>query len=260
MSIYKSLKELFKYGTLISIVKNKKKSILKNFQNENEPVSNKDLYEKTYKKLFTEHKYEYIFKNEFLCTHLKDLIEGNTKLLYEVKLYENNILANILDMLYITKNSAYAIEIKSDFDTPIRLEKQLNTYTKLFKYVSIFVSENKKEEYIQYLDEMDLNNIGLIILKNDKIETIKPPLLNELDKTMLINNIYQNFFKIINPETDIEIIYNTWITLLNQQEFDFKFTLKMPRSLAFFAYSHSNIKKLRKARLIKFFENTQMEN
>lgn len=255
MSVYNKIKKLFSYTTLISLVKDKRKSILKNFQDENNLITNKELYEKNYRKLFEEHKYEYIFKNEFLNVHLKDILNNNSKLLYEINLFENNNLVNILDLLYVTKTTAYAIEIKGDFDTTIRLEHQIKTYCRLFKYVYLFISENKLEEYKLYLEEMDMNTVGIIVLKPNKIEIIKKPLLNNVDIDLIKENIKINFKKLISNITNPDSIYSIWIELLKNQSFDMNFVANMPRCLAFFAYSHSAIKKLRKARLINFFKN-----
>lgn len=255
MSQYDTYKKLFKYQKLISFVRDSRLNNLQNFQNEGENLSNSQIYEKVYKILFDNHKFEYIFKNEFLNLHINEVYDQRKKLLYEVEIYKDNTLINILDLLLITESSAYAIEIKSDFDTPNRLEKQLDTYMKLFQYVSIFVSEEKLSLYLKHLEDMRYETVGVLSLVNGAIRTIKKPLQNELDIEMIKENIWRLKPGLPIEELPIDKLYTSWLNILfTTFSYDSDFVRKMPRSLKFFSYSHSNMQKLRKARLLKFFK------
>lgn len=48
----------------------------------------------------------------------------------------------IADMIFISKEHSYAIEIKSEFDTTARLKGQLQEYQTLFDYILIFSAPN----------------------------------------------------------------------------------------------------------------------
>ena len=213
-------------------------------------------FEKTYKNYFDYHKYEYIFKNEFTNLYINQILNDEVKLLYELEIYENDTLINILDLLLITDSSALAVEIKSDYDSPQRLARQLPTYSRLFQYVSIFVSEEKLDIYKEYLEHMEMNNIGIIVLTPTSIRTERNPLSNNLDQVLLTHNIKKLKPHLPIDELDMDRLYKTWLNNLYYAfNVDKKFLTKMPRSLKFYAYSHGFMKPLKKARFLRLFSN-----
>lgn len=238
-------KQIFTTPYLNSLLKVKK-----------EPLSNLTEFEKVYNNFFNFHKYEYIFKNEFLNLYLNKITNNEYKLLYELEIYKDNILINILDLLLITDKSALAIEIKSDFDNCSRLQKQLETYSQLFQFVSIFISEEKLNIYEEFLRHAEFKNIGIIILQNKSIKTVKKPLPNNnLNKDLIIENILKiNKSIVIDESITMDHLYRIWLNTLNNLcKIDINFIKKMPRPLKFYSYSHGFMKPLKKARFIKLF-------
>ena len=216
----------------------------------------RSMFENIYKKVFLNYRYEYIFKNELLKTYYEDILNNERKLLYELELFFHNETINILDILLVSENELHAVEIKSDFDTLQRLDHQLDTYCKLFQFVSVFVSHHKVSYCKDYIKDLGFDTVGIISLDIDKIETIKPPKsnLDLLSRELLVENIKKRMFFEDRDCFSLEDIYNFWLVLLNKDVFiDYRFLRQMPPSLKFYAYSHSSMRELKKCRLLKNF-------
>lgn len=216
------------------------------------------LWANIYAHIFDCFRYEYIFKNEILKMFYSDIMRNNKTLLNEVELMQDGIVHNILDLLLITGGEAHAIEIKSDFDTFQRLDNQLPMYSKLFQYVSVFVSEDKVNSLINYIDNIGFNNVGIIALCDTRIETIRSPKDNStiIDKQLLLDNINNPIFSysMLNS-IGIEELYSIWIgELKNKATVDVGFINAMPDALKFYAFSHRPTP-LKRSRFIKYFNN-----
>lgn len=62
--------------------------------------------------------------------------------------YELPIKDNRLDICAIIEGSSYAFEIKTKYDSTLRLEKQLNTYSKFFENVYVICSSEKTKHIL----------------------------------------------------------------------------------------------------------------
>jgi hypothetical protein len=75
----------------------------------------------------------------------------------------------------IASAHAHALEIKSEFDSCLRLEKQLQDYSKAFRYVSIVVPQ-KLERYYAALTKEILPSAGVYVLcANGALERKREP-------------------------------------------------------------------------------------
>jgi len=109
---------------------------------------------------------EYIYKNEFLLSLLKKEYKTPHTFLQEVRIGKN-----IADMVVINGKSI-AYEIKTEFDSFVRLEAQLTSYLKVFDKVFMVISENHLEKLERLLDER-YSCVGIYILKNNKLKLYK---------------------------------------------------------------------------------------
>lgn len=79
----------------------------------------------------------------------------------------------VADMVFISKGHSYAIEIKSEFDTTVRLENQLKEYMLLFDYILIFTAPNHLEAIKAVLPEYAglycISKTGILKKQREKI-------------------------------------------------------------------------------------------
>lgn len=143
-----------------------------------------------YKILKNKYPNEYIYKNsllnEFFISELKS--NKNVSFYNEFKVGDN-----IADMaLFNGKSIAY--EIKTEFDSKIRLTNQIEQYSKLFNYVYLVIPESKRD-YNSLVNE----NTGLIIFNNNKsnnLEIIKEAKRNyKIDKNLIMEVLHTKEYK-----------------------------------------------------------------
>lgn len=75
----------------------------------------------------------------------------------------------VADMVFISKGHSYAIEIKSAYDSTIRLEEQLKDYQTLFDYILVFTAPN----HLNRIKAKTPDFIGLYSVNEDGIKTIR---------------------------------------------------------------------------------------
>lgn len=79
----------------------------------------------------------------------------------------------VADMVFISNGHSYAIEIKSEFDSIVRLDGQLKDYQTLFDYVIIFSAPNHIEHIYtnipDYVGLYSINKYGIQKLRGEKI-------------------------------------------------------------------------------------------
>ena len=121
-----------------------------------------DLLKKSYSVIS---KYcEYVYKNELIKLLLKKYGTRNS-----VYFNEFRVGKSIADMVMFNGESK-AFEIKTEYDTPRRLDKQMDDYKRFFDKCYIIVPEDKVDEYRDIVEPttgiiaMNRNN-GRIILK-----------------------------------------------------------------------------------------------
>lgn len=92
----------------------------------------------------------------------------------------------VADMVFISKGHSYAIEIKSEYDTTVRLRGQLEEYLSLFDYVIIFSAPN----HIRKIEEILPSNVGLYSISANGIVKIRHEKINRhARKSEMLNSI-----------------------------------------------------------------------
>lgn len=144
-----------------------------------------DYIKYIYRILAKEYRCEYIYKNEIINKLL--LKEYGTK--NTIAINEFRVQNSIADFALFNGESK-AFEIKTEYDTKRRLERQIHDYSKLFEKCYIVVPEESYQEYNECVSE----NTGIIILSRDKgrikLEEIKKAVVNEkIDAAVLMRSI-----------------------------------------------------------------------
>ena len=123
-----------------------------------------ELLKKSYSLISKYYKCEYVYKNELIKLLLKKYGTKNS-----VYFSEFRVGNSIADMVMFNGESK-AFEIKTEYDTPRRLDKQMDDYKRFFDKCYIIVPENRLDEYHDIVESttgiiiMSCNN-GRIILK-----------------------------------------------------------------------------------------------
>lgn len=144
-----------------------------------------NFFDELYRFLKVNYKNEYIFKNEFLLNLLKKEYKTPHTFLQEVRIGKN-----IADMIVVNGKSI-AYEIKTEFDSFIRLESQLTSYLKVFDKVYMIISPNHLEKLEALLKEK-YKGVGIYILNTNTINLYK-----KASKNLLVSSKY--YKEIINP-------------------------------------------------------------
>lgn len=117
-----------------------------------------DLVKKTYSLISKYYRCEYVYKNELIKLLLKKY--GTRSSVYFSEFRVGNSIA---DMVMFNGESK-AFEIKTEYDTPRRLDKQMETYKRFFDKCYIVIPESKLEEYNNIIE----STIGIIIMSRYK--------------------------------------------------------------------------------------------
>lgn len=100
-----------------------------------------------------------------------------------------NQTQNIVDVLQISTTVSSAFEIKSDRDNFSRLDKQIQSYSSVFNYVSVVISENNYKAVLPLIPK----KIGIMLIKeSDIIVKRKPSEIKKLSKNALAKIIWKN--------------------------------------------------------------------
>ena len=141
------LRELAWYGwtqTLLASV-----DILKHRGKVSQNSSVASVFETAFAILYREYPIEYVYKSRIL----KETIFGTKDSPETAALYvEFPVMDARADMLLVN-GTATVFEIKTQFDSPKRLETQLEEYYRCFKSVCVIVKESQTEYYLQQLPE-----------------------------------------------------------------------------------------------------------
>lgn len=100
-----------------------------------------DMLKKSYSVISKYYRCEYVYKNELIKLLLKKYGTRNS-----VYFNEFRVGNSIADMVMFNGESK-AFEIKTEYDTPRRLDKQMDDYKRFFDKCYIIVPENKVDEY-----------------------------------------------------------------------------------------------------------------
>ena len=106
------------------------------------------VFETAFAILCREYPIEYIYKSRILKETIFGTDSPETAALY----VEFPVIDARADMLLVN-GTATVFEIKTQFDSPKRLETQLEEYYRCFKSVCVIVKESQSEYYLQQLPE-----------------------------------------------------------------------------------------------------------
>ncbi len=150
-----------------------------------------DYLKYVYSVLALNYQNEYIFKNEFLNKWLiSELGEDNSKIFSEFR------VGNSVADLVMFNGCSKIFEIKTEFDSDIRLSLQIENYKKAFNQIYIIIPETKLRIYEKY-DEA----VGIITFnsKRDNLFTINrnASVNNEIDSLTLMSVLHTAEYKSI---------------------------------------------------------------
>jgi len=150
-----------------------------------------DYLKFVYSVLARNYQNEYIFKNEFLNEWLlSELGEDNSKIISEFRIGKS-----VADLAMFNGHSKI-FEIKTEFDSDIRLPVQLENYKKVFNQIFIIIPECKISIYEKYD-----NAVGLITFNSKKDNSFnlhRQASINlEIDPMALMSILHTNEYKSI---------------------------------------------------------------
>lgn len=184
--VLRSYSSAFSRNAITDIIKYQDYSYLRwlysEFGSENS-ISNYGEYLKSlYLEMVKYYRCEYVFKNELVGYFIKYYKKTNTVTYNEFKVGKS--IADIA----VFNGESQAFEIKTDFDTPRRLEKQLTDYQKIFDKCYVVVPKERVQDYIHKVDK----RIGVMSLSKSHrgitIHTIREAIANEtIDSDLLIS-------------------------------------------------------------------------
>jgi len=125
----------------------------------NKGATRKDALEAFYSYLLSEYRCEYVYKN-FIT---KKILLGRHSLNTSTLLNEFRVGSSLADLLLINGKSI-VYEIKTELDTPERLEDQLTDYRKAFTYIYLVTHHSLTEKYLSILND---DHVGVIALSDD---------------------------------------------------------------------------------------------
>ncbi len=172
MNIERKVAKLFTSNCLNAIANNDFSSIEKlkidEIAEKFDAINYLDLYERSYSFLEKNYKNEYIYKNMIA----RKILMGRHSLKSSVILSEFRVGKNKDDLVLINGCST-CYEIKTEYDSLIRLEDQLSSYTKLFNKVFV-VCASKMITDVLHLIPL---NVGVIEFTDAcKLKTIREPI------------------------------------------------------------------------------------
>lgn len=142
-----------------------------------------------YKVLEKNYQNEYIYKNSFLTEWLiKQLGETESMIFSEFRV--GNSIADLAMFNGVSK----AFEIKTEFDSVLRLESQLKDYKRAFNEVYLIVPKNKLTIY----EKFDLE-VGVIAFDGNKLERFelirKSKLQEKIDAPIIMDVLHTKEYK-----------------------------------------------------------------
>lgn len=124
----------------------------------NDCFSYSDLLRALYSKICSEYRCEYVYKNELIKLLLKKFGTKNT-----VYFSEFRVGKSIADIAMFNGESK-AFEIKTEYDSSKRLEKQMEDYKRLFDKCYLVVPEARLNDYIDRVEP----TLGIIVMSGNK--------------------------------------------------------------------------------------------
>lgn len=116
-----------------------------------------EIYDYFYEKMIKNYRNEYIYKNAIA----NKIVLGRHKYKKVSYFTEQFIWGAIADVV-VANGTTTAYEIKTEYDSFIRLDNQVNIYSKVFDHVNIVIPESKINALLKVVPE----NIGIIVLSD----------------------------------------------------------------------------------------------
>lgn len=116
-----------------------------------------DMLKKVYSLISKYYRCEYVYKNELIKLLLKKYGTKNSVFFSEFR------VGNAIADMVMFNGESKAFEIKTEYDTPRRLDKQMEVYKSFFDKCYIVVPENKLDEYSGIVE----STMGIIIMSQD---------------------------------------------------------------------------------------------
>jgi len=136
----------------------------------NEGSTNLDVIKKAYKHLDSNYRNEYFYKNVLFNSLIAERKLKNTVVLNELRINQS-----IADTVCLN-GQAVLYEIKTELDTPEKLESQLRDYRKAFTKIFVVSHHSNYYKYYQFIKG---EGIGLIVLdENSKLVEHTPAIEN----------------------------------------------------------------------------------
>lgn len=133
-----------------------------------------DLLRKTYTYLARDYRCEYVYKNELIKSFLKDYGTRDT-----VYISEFRVGRSIADLVMFNGESK-AFEIKTEYDSVRRLDKQMTDYKRIFDKCFLVIPEERLEAYLNIVDSAT----GIIVMTHKSsclyLEEVKPASANTI--------------------------------------------------------------------------------
>lgn len=224
MSDYTILNRMFTQKNIKDLIYRNNSNVYENIIREYFAVvdncTNLDLINEIYKLLSKQYRNEYFYENTLVNKLLFGVHSPNTT----VALSQIPISESKADFILIN-GRATVFEIKTDLDSFYRLESQLESYYKAFKYITVVTSEDKFNEIYKLLEDTP---VGInVITKQDTISrTIKKDpkkmtssldhkvIFDMLHKSEFENIIYKHFQKL--PEVAPAYYYDECFTMFKK--------------------------------------------
>jgi len=220
INILRDFSEIFTRSVVYSVLDGNFSDVnnkLKRYKNElpkSASLTYLKLYKYAYQLLETHYQNEYVFKNAFLTSWLIKEI-GHTD---SVVFNEFNASESIADLAMFNGMSR-AFEIKTELDSPTRLQTQIEDYKKAFNEVYLIIHESNYHLYSKYK-----NDVGLIIFdpkRQNKFDFVKEPALNHnLDHKVLMQILNTQEYKDI-----VEIYFEELPQMNSFNQYDICFNL-----------------------------------
>lgn len=197
--VYNNLSRVLSTAVFSNILENDDKSLLSTKLDKynkllkvNSKTTIKDLLCNIYDQLYSNYRFEYIYKNILLNKLVSEKKLNTTTVLNELRIGKS-----IADTVFINGESVL-YEIKTELDNPDKLITQLEDYKKAFKKINVVTHHSV---YYKYYLLLRNTNIGLLYLNEDgALITMKDAIedASQLDHTYL--------FKLLRKDEYISIL------------------------------------------------------
>lgn len=217
MNIERKVAKLFTSNCLNAIANSDFSSIQKfNFDElvlKFNAINIQDLYEKSYLFLEKNYKNEYVYKNMIA----RKILIGRHSMKSSTMLSEFRVGTNKADLVLLNGCST-CYEIKTEYDSLVRLEDQLTSYTKIFNKVVVVCASKMITEVIHLIPD----NVGVIEFTDSCIlKPIREPHENySIDLELMMKSLRKEEYLSI-----AEQIYKLKIDVPNTQLFDYCFNI-----------------------------------